>query len=88
MAISAVKKENVLRAVDVQFDGDLLSVVLSDDRRISVLMNRIPWLNWLTHATPQQQGSWSIEPNGFAIYWDQLDDGVEVKHLLEMTPLH
>jgi hypothetical protein len=25
---------------------------------------------------------WSLEPRGFAIYWPDLDDGIEVAHLL------
>ena len=41
-----------------------------------------PWLSWLFRATPQQQAAWSIEPGGFAVYWDALDDGIEVAHLL------
>ena len=88
MATSAAKAERQLRAVDVQFDGDWLSVLLSDDRRISVPMSRIPWLTWLAKAPESQRKRWTIEPGGFAVYWDDLDDGIEVRHLLEMEPLH
>jgi hypothetical protein len=74
-------------ATDVRFVGNVLYVSLSDGREISVPMERIEWLNWLVKATPEQRAIWSIEPNGFAIYWEQLDDGIELRHLLEMQPL-
>ena len=32
-------------------------------------------------ATPAQRRKWHIEPHGIAIYWDDLDDGIEVEHL-------
>ena len=47
----------------------------------------IDWLDWLAKATPEQQANWSIESGGFAIYWEDLDDGIEVCHLLSMQPL-
>lgn len=77
-----------LKATGVRFDGDLLSVILGDGRRISVPMSRIPWLAWLAKAPESQRKRWKIEPGGFAVYWDDLDDGIEVRHLLEMEPLH
>ncbi len=50
-------------------------------------MDRIAWLDWLLKATPEQRANWSLEPGGFAIYWEDLDDGVEVAHLLGIQPL-
>lgn len=76
-----------VRAVDAQFDATTLSVSLSDGRVISLPVDKIAWLGWLAKATPEQQQRWSIEPGGSAIYWDELDDGVEVCHLLEMVAL-
>ena len=46
----------------------------------------IGW-NWLAKATPEQRDNWSIEPGGFAVYWEDLDDGIEIMHLLNMQPL-
>ena len=69
-------------AVDVRFVDDRLCVELSDSREISVPIERISWLNWLAEATEEQRANWSLEPRGFAIYWDDLDDGVEIGHLL------
>jgi hypothetical protein len=47
----------------------------------------VPWLKWLAKATPKQRANWTIEPGGFAIYWSDLDDGIEVCHLLDSMPL-
>ena len=81
---------NVLQQVGakgVRFKGDVLYVSLTDGREISIPMERVEWLAWLRKATPEQRSKWSLEPGGFAIYWDNLDDGIEICHLLEMQPL-
>ena len=44
-------------------------------------------MKWLRDATPEQRANWSIEPRGFAIYWEDLDDGIELSHLLSMQPI-
>ena len=50
-------------------------------------LGRGDWLKWLQGATPEQRANWSIEPRGFAIYWEDLDDGIELSHLLSMQPM-
>ena len=74
-------------ATNVTFDGNILILSLSDGRKISLPIDRIEWLEWLAKATPDQQSNWSLEPGGFAVYWEDLDDGVEVCHVLAMEPL-
>lgn len=74
-------------ATGVKFSGNDLIVTLSDGRAISVPLNKIDWLQWLMDASPEQRNNWSLEPGGFAIYWDDLDDGVEVCHLLSLYSL-
>jgi len=69
-------------AIDVYFIGNTLCVSLSDGRAISVAIDQFKWLDWLAKATPKQRTKWSLEPGGFAIYWKELDDGIEVCHLL------
>lgn len=59
-----------------------MMVSLSDGRIITLPIDKIEWLRWLAEASPEQQANWSLEPGGFAIYWDDLDDGVELCHLL------
>lgn len=87
MLTSANRVTEQVRATGVCFVGDVLCVSLSDSREISVPLDQIEWLAWLAKATPEQRSRWSIEPGGFAIYWEELDDGVEVCHLLGMQPL-
>lgn len=74
-------------ATDVHFSGNLLHVSLSDGREIRVPMEHVEWLQWLLKASPEQRSRWSIEPGGFAVYWEELDDGIEICHLLEMQPI-
>jgi hypothetical protein len=74
-------------ATSVRFEGELLSVVLADGRTVTVPLGRIRWLRWLAEATPEQRERWSLEPSGFAVYWEDLDDGFEVEHLLSTQSL-
>ena len=76
-----------VQAKDVRFDDNILHIILSDGREISLHIDQPLWLSWLAKATPEQRAKWSIEPGGFAIYWDDLDDGIEVEHLLSLQPL-
>jgi hypothetical protein len=76
-----------VQAKDVRFDGNLLHIVLSDGREISLHFDQLTWLKWLANAMPEQRAAWTIEPGGFAIYWDKLDDGIEIEHLLSLQPL-
>ena len=82
------KTTEVVQARDVSFAGDRLCIELSDGRELSVPYKNIPWLKWLAKATPKQRAGWSLEPGGYAIYWEQLDDGVEICHLLGMESLN
>ena len=78
------KQTEAEAAENVRFAGERLVVELSDGRELSVPYKKIPWLRWLAKATPKQRADLSLEPGGYAIYWDQLDDGVEICHLLGM----
>ena len=64
----------------IRFAGRMLYVALTDGREIGVPLSQFPWLE---RATPTQRRQWHIEPRGFAVYWDDLDDGIEVEHLFE-----
>lgn len=82
------KTTEVVQARDVSFAGDRLCIELSDGRELSVPYKKISWLKWLAKATPKQRADWSLEPGGYAIYWEQLDDGVEICHLLGTESLN
>ncbi|MBI4552262.1 MAG: DUF2442 domain-containing protein [Candidatus Latescibacteria bacterium] len=87
MPISTNNVTESVRATGVHFVGNILHVALSDGREISLPIDCVEWLKWLANATPEQRARWSIEPGGFAIYWEDLDDGIEICHLLGMQPL-
>jgi hypothetical protein len=76
-----------LQAKNARFEGDTLRILLSDGREVSLPMDQMDWLKWLANATPEQRSKWTIEPRGFAVYWEELDDGFEVEHLLSLRPL-
>jgi len=76
-----------VRAKGIRLEDDLLHVLLTDGREISVPFDKFGWLKWLAGATPEQRAKWRLEPNGFAVYWDELDDGIEIEHLLSLQPL-
>jgi hypothetical protein len=88
MSTLIAKASEQVRAKGVRFTGDILRVELSDRREISLPLRKVNWLQWLAKATPRQRANWSLEPGGFAIYWEDLDDGIEVCHLLDQQPIH
>ena len=73
-------------ATGVRFAGRMFYVSLSDGREIGIPLDNVEWLRWLANATPEQRSKWSVEPGGFAIYWEDLDDGIEVCRLLGAEP--
>ena len=86
MRTSAYSVTAQVAATGVRFDKNLLHVSLSDGREISIPIDQVEWLRWLVNATDEQRARWSLEPGGFAIYWEDLDDGIEVSRLLDLQP--
>ena len=87
MTISHEETASRVEVVDVRFVDDTLCITLDDGREICLSISNFDWLDWLADATPEQQANWTIEPGGFAVYWEDLDDGIEIKHLLNIQPL-
>ena len=85
-SVNKVVSEQVA-ATGVRFDQNILYVSLSDGREVSLPIDRVEWLGWLVTATAEQRAKWSLEPGGYAVYWEELDDGIEVSHILAMEPL-
>ncbi len=71
-------------AVSVRFAEAMLYIRLSDGREIGAPLDHY---KWLVDATSDQKSRWTIEPTGFAVYWEELDDGIEIVHLLDEHPL-
>lgn len=78
--------EPEVTAEDAELSEKTLRVQLSDGRVVEIGLDR-PWLHWLRDTTDAQCRRWRLEPGGFALYWDELDAGVEVRHLLSLTPV-
>ncbi|MCB0070574.1 MAG: DUF2442 domain-containing protein [Caldilineaceae bacterium] len=85
--LTAHKIDQQVRAVDVSIDDTILGIRLSDGRELRIPYPKIPWLEFLVSATSAQRKNWSLEPGGYAVYWEDMDDGVEVSHLLTIQPL-
>ena len=83
MSSLTAKNNKQVSAKRVAFAGNVLRVELSDGREMRLPLAEIPWLKWLANATPKQRAKWTLEPGGYAIYWEDLDDGIEVCHLLD-----
>jgi len=87
MITSAIDINTQVQAKGLRFEDNLLFILLNDGREISLPIARMEWLQWLAKATPEQRARWTIEPGGFAIYWEDLDDGIEIEYVLSMQPL-
>ena len=87
MTILTKDTQQEVGARRVRFDHDMLVIELSDERQIALPFKKIKWLNWLAEATPAQRAKWSIEPHGYAVWWADLDDGIEIVHALSLKPL-
>ncbi len=71
-------------AVAVRVTADRIYIELSDRREIGVPLARFAFLQ---RATPEALAHWEIEPRGFAVFWPELGDGLEVRYLLDTQPL-
>jgi hypothetical protein len=87
MITSTNNIDTLVHAKAVRFDKNIIIITLSDEREVSLPVDQMNWLKWLEQATPAQRAKWTIEPGGFAIYWEELDDGIEIQHLLSMQSL-
>jgi hypothetical protein len=76
-----------VQAESVRFTAGKPHVRLNDGREVRLPQAEVPWLKWLAKATPKQRANWSLEPGGFAICWPDLDDGIEVCHLLNLQAI-
>ena len=76
-----------VEARGVRFNKDMLVIELCDEPAIALPFKKFKWLTWLAKSTPEQRSNWSIEPYGYAVWWEDLDDGIEVIHALSLQPL-
>ena len=66
-------------AKSVDFDEDLMHVLLADGRRISV---PIIWFPILHKASPDQRAKYEIGSGGTSLHWPELDEDLSVAGLM------
>ena len=82
-----VKEESnpILKISNIQFNENILTIYIDNNSAYEVDLSAHSWLSWLHYASPEQRKKWNIEPAGYAVYWDELDDGLELEHLPEFA---
>ena len=70
------------KIVNAFLQKDLLTVALNDGR---IIIFPCSELKWLTQASEEEQQDFSIESDGYGIWWERLDDGIALHHLLSST---
>ena len=66
-------------AKSVAFDEDMMHVLLTDGRRISV---PIAWFPLLLKASPAQRTKCEIGSGGTSLHWQELDEDLSVAGLM------
>ena len=64
-----------------QFKDEELIVTLNDGR---IIVYPLRGMAWITGATPAQQQDFTVTE--WEVYWNQLDDGITLEHLLSPKP--
>lgn len=74
------------RAREVEFGADTLIVHLEDGRSISAPLE---WFPRLRDAPESKRGQWRLIGHGVGIHWEELDEDLSVRGLLEgATSVH
>ena len=81
--MSTLVVEHQARAQTVEVTDEELIVELDDGRTISV---PLAWFPRLVHGTPMERRNWRLIGDGEGIHWPELDEDIEVKHLLAGIP--
>ncbi|MCS7220160.1 MAG: DUF2442 domain-containing protein [Anaerolineae bacterium] len=81
MSISVI--EHRAQAQGVKITDEELIVELDDGRTISV---PLAWFPRLLHGTPEERANWRLIGGGEGIHWPDLDEDIEVAHLLAGVP--
>lgn len=75
--------ERQARAQTVNVTDEELIIELDDGRTISV---PLVWFPRLLHGTPEERANWRLIGGGEGIHWPDLDEDIEVRHLLAGIP--
>jgi hypothetical protein len=66
-------------AKSVSFDDDMMHVLLTDGRSISV---PVAWFPLLLKASPEQRTKYEIGGGGVSLHWSDLDEDLSVAGLM------
>ncbi len=66
-------------ATEVNFDGSMMWLALSDGRKLGVPLAYFPRL---LAAKPEQRLHYELSGGGTGIHWDELDEDISVQGLL------
>jgi hypothetical protein len=72
------------KIINAFYNNNLLTVALNDGR---IIIFPCAAIQWLTQASLEQQTDFHIESDGYGIWWEQLDDGIALHHLLSPTQI-
>ena len=72
--------ESIPKATDLWFTVDMLYVRLEDGREVGVPME---WFPKLIKATTEQKNNWRLIGNGIGIHWEDLDEDLSVRKLIQ-----
>jgi hypothetical protein len=77
MGMSETTIYRFIRPIGITISNEKLWVTLEDERVISTPLY---WYHWLAEASIEQQNHFELLPD--AIYWTDLDEGLEVEGML------
>jgi hypothetical protein len=63
----------------VSFDAEMMHVILTDGRILSV---PLAWFPLLANATPEQRTEVEIGGGGLSLHWSEIDEDLAVANLL------
>jgi hypothetical protein len=66
-------------AKSLAFDADMMHVVFTDGRVLSV---PLAWFPKLRQATPRQRAGWEIGGGGIGLHWPELDEDLSIAGLM------
>lgn len=66
-------------AKDVQITDTTMHIIFADGCALDVALADWPFL---VQATSEQRQHWQFEPGNEIIFWPDLDEGLEIGHLL------
>jgi hypothetical protein len=76
-----MRSSHELKIIDATLEDNQLFVYLSDGR---VVLYPLIGMVWITDASNEQKQDFTV--TDWEIYWNQIDDGITLEHLLSDKP--